>query len=982
MSTYISTYTGEQIDNGVKNANLMLTSGAADPTTATVGSLGQLYKNTTSGARFKCTEINGSIYTWVPEIQNNSTTTTPGSALDATQGKVLKDAINIAQTRLSESLDNLAESAKSVLPDVSVSTYARVSSLSTKAREGAMNVTIKGNTLKNEITNGNFANGTTGWASTQASLSASGNVITATGNGSAAFISATQTLVASKFKSHKIFVCMKVLVTDANASSCGIIIGKTGGNVYLGQKISPAANQWYYSSGVISFDSSLDTLDVRGYAVYADATTANGKVLQFKDVVCVDMGVDASNPLFAKTVADMGAMTPNYFDSLSSVVAGQIKSTGKNRFDKNNNALVLGTMDASGIDSVSTSRVRTPSLIKVSPNTVYTAFVVNTSYIVDYVYFYTEAGTFISRVSCGYNNSNFTTPASCGAVRLNIAKSTYASLTADEVTIINDGLMVWEGTAKVTYEPYTETVRSLPSATLRSLSNGVCDYIEAMRYVKNCETKTLVGSDITALTTTGTNVDLVNIPLTTFAGVKSQTTGIDSSFFVDGYAPEVDLTTPSTWDLATSIGKWGTGTSSLYIFFAKGTYASLTSAQTALAGTKIIYQLANPVITELLPEPLKSSPSGSIIYECVRREIGTYGTNAAVSNTAAPIRTMRSLWKRLTDGTRIPLSVITGITIATDKLSFTHTSLTSGDNIEWEYEFDSALSTTPLIEYSYVNDADDFPATNLVTNGDFSNGTTGWTAPAGGSFSVSSGEASFTANAQTGRIQIPLSAPTGHVIYRRAYVKSTSNLVGLGATSSVRVAHSGSGNYEWLTQYQVNETMMYISITDGRTSAWDAIYTKYVLSLDLTAIFGAGNEPSKPVMDAIMALYPNSWFDKTVNPLVSLKDIFNLLAPKKQDDWITPTLLNSWVASDTGRTPKYMKDSMGFVHICGAVKSGTLNTIVFGLPAGYRPSASRGFALFSGTGGGGYVDSSGNVIIVSGDVNGAYLDTIIFKAEA
>jgi len=68
---------------------------------------------------------------------------------------------------------------------------------------------------------------------------------------------------------------------------------------------------------------------------------------------------------------------------------------------------------------------------------------------------------------------------------------------------------------------------------------------------------------------------------------------------------------------------------------------------------------------------------------------------------------MLKLWKILADGTRMPLSVSVGITVAGDGLSFTHTSLVSGDNIEWEYEFDSVLSTTPLIEYSYTNDSYD-----------------------------------------------------------------------------------------------------------------------------------------------------------------------------------------------------------------------------------------------------------------------------------
>lgn len=42
----------------------VIISGASDPTTATVGTIGQLYKNTTDGGIFKCTDTTGGSYTW------------------------------------------------------------------------------------------------------------------------------------------------------------------------------------------------------------------------------------------------------------------------------------------------------------------------------------------------------------------------------------------------------------------------------------------------------------------------------------------------------------------------------------------------------------------------------------------------------------------------------------------------------------------------------------------------------------------------------------------------------------------------------------------------------------------------------------------------------------------------------------------------------------------------------------------------------
>jgi hypothetical protein len=57
-----------------------------------------------------------------------------------------------------------------------------------------------------------------------------------------------------------------------------------------------------------------------------------------------------------------------------------------------------------------------------------------------------------------------------------------------------------------------------------------------------------------------------------------------------------------------------------------------------------------------------------------------------------------------------------------------------------------------------------------------------------------------------------------------------------------------------------------------------------------------------------------------------------------QSAWIAPTFQNSWVNyGESWNVAGYMKDSMGFVHLRGLVKSGTIGQCIFTLPAGYRP---------------------------------------------
>jgi hypothetical protein len=99
MATYTSSHTGAEIDLAVGNANLMLLTGAADPDITTVGTLGQLYQNTTDGTLFRCSAV-GATYTWVElvdfttaKIINTLTETAAGKVLDARQGKTLSDKI-------------------------------------------------------------------------------------------------------------------------------------------------------------------------------------------------------------------------------------------------------------------------------------------------------------------------------------------------------------------------------------------------------------------------------------------------------------------------------------------------------------------------------------------------------------------------------------------------------------------------------------------------------------------------------------------------------------------------------------------------------------------------------------------------------------------------------------------------------------------------------------------------------------------------
>jgi hypothetical protein len=67
---------------------------------------------------------------------------------------------------------------------------------------------------------------------------------------------------------------------------------------------------------------------------------------------------------------------------------------------------------------------------------------------------------------------------------------------------------------------------------------------------------------------------------------------------------------------------------------------------------------------------------------------------------------------------------------------------------------------------------------------------------------------------------------------------------------------------------------------------------------------------------------------------------------KVPEAWIAPTLLNSWVNHGAGfSNVGYHKDPWGYVHLRGLAASGSSATsVIFTLPAGYRPASERVFA--------------------------------------
>ena len=154
----------------------------------------------------------------------------------------------------------------------------------------------------------------------------------------------------------------------------------------------------------------------------------------------------------------------------------------------------------------------------------------------------------------------------------------------------------------------------------------------------------------------------------------------------------------------------------------------------------------------------------------------------------------------------------------------------------------------------------------LVENGNFAD-TSNWTTY-NTSFTVSDNIATITATAQWGRIsKTPFEQINAHKYLIISTVKGTTD----------NYVDTGIGN-KYLTTNNKWETVSFIiesastsnrsiSIGDKRTSGWTAFYVKNTMCIDLTAMFGSGNEPS--TVEEFTSLFPLPYYAYNQGSLLS-----------------------------------------------------------------------------------------------------------------
>lgn len=167
-----------------------------------------------------------------------------------------------------------------------------------------------------------------------------------------------------------------------------------------------------------------------------------------------------------------------------------------------------------------------------------------------------------------------------------------------------------------------------------------------------------------------------------------------------------------------------------------------------------------------------------------------------------------------------------------------------------------------------------FKPTNLVTNGNFANGTTGWKANKIGTPVISENICSFTATANAGMLNqiISTSMVVGHKLYAFAKFAANSNLVRLyindSGASSANTPHAGDGV---MRKYSVLHTItqgtsVRVRILDDRASGWDEVQVMEFLAINLTACLPANILAlSDANLKAWCDLNIPNWFDGTLS---------------------------------------------------------------------------------------------------------------------
>lgn len=201
---------------------------------------------------------------------------------------------------------------------------------------------------------------------------------------------------------------------------------------------------------------------------------------------------------------------------------------------------------------------------------------------------------------------------------------------------------------------------------------------------------------------------------------------------------------------------------------------------------------------------------------------------------------------------------------------------------------------------------------NLLANGTFVN-TVGWT-PITSGFSVATNIATLLPTATNGGMQASYTGTAGDIYYVKAEVSTTSTFlyVSLTGTKLASAKHSGSGTYETIaSNFTSIANAVNFRILDALTSAWPTTLVKNFVAMNLTKIFGAGNEPTASEITWMLGIF-NGYFSGEKR--ISQSHVLDMFTQSKNDLLVVDNKITS-INQTNGDKYKYYNQSKANISI-------------------------------------------------------------------
>lgn len=631
---------------------------------------------------------------------NKPISTAQKAELDAIKENVLLNSNEITQ------IENIINSMNPNQEARTTVTGVDTISLPKTAANTGMQVQLFGQSARNLVVNGDFRNGMTGWL-----MLGAPNTMTITDklilNGTANASSGIYQDIAASLED-KLYIAINS--TNEGSTFPGLRsydFGTTNNSQSLG--LSNSVNSVITTSkiGGIRF-----YIQQTGGSTYTNATIDNVRLINLTATY------GAGNE---PTKEQCDLLFANYFEGTDNVLGtGRVRSVGKNTVTSEALQSGIGKSINTSYSWVDLASARSIDYIEISPNTNYRISGINLNRLRRA--YYDKNKVFISGVDRAETTTYATlpfgpTPANAKYTRILIA-----------VGIDPSNVMIEKETGvATTYEPYRQSAIYLQSPELRSnglIKDEIRKGTNGYELVKRVGVGTL-GSELitnvadrefssdTGFWTKGTGVTINDAGSGT-AYIPSLQALYKANLAIAGKVYRIQFTIISG-AIGLSVGGfaldfYSTGIKTVYwkaanngSFSFQGrsdsvidnvsfkeldmTDGALTGTTATELGSNIHYTLATPTITPIAHAGLLNSNSnGTTYFEPVVADAGVYSTSLAIQATDYPIASFESI-RKYANGTYTELSLTSGLTIAPDGLSFTHTGLTAGDLVMFTYNY-------------------------------------------------------------------------------------------------------------------------------------------------------------------------------------------------------------------------------------------------------------------------------------------------------